>query len=211
MRIGVLISGGGSTLANLIDCTRDGRLRGVEIVRVVSSRRAVRGVEIARDAGLPTEVVRRRDFSGDAAFSERINETLSAARPDLIVMGGFLCYWCVPPCYAQRAINIHPSLLPAFGGQGMFGERVHAAVLRAGGRESGCTVHIVDEQYDHGPIVAQARVAVLPGDTPASLAARVGDAERALYPQVIQSAADHGVAWLADEAQRFASAPRRAV
>lgn len=204
MRIGVLISGGGSTLENLIQCTRDGRLRGVEIVRVVSSRSAVRGVEIARAAGLPTEIVRRRDFGGDAAFSERINAALAAGQPDLVVMGGFLCYWCVPPCYAQRAVNIHPSLLPAFGGQGMFGERVHAAVLRAGVRESGCTVHIVDEQYDHGPIVAQARVPVLPGDTPASLAARVAEAERALYPRVIQSVADHGVAWLVEEARRLA-------
>lgn len=196
LALAVLISGGGTTLANLIDRLADGRLRGVAIRLVISSRPDVPGVEIARNAGLPLRIIRRRAYPDPQAFSAAITEALDAASTDLVVMGGFLCHWLLPPRYFGRVLNIHPALLPAFGGQGMHGRHVHEAVLASGASESGCTVHLVDEQYDHGPIVAQSRVAVLPGDTPASLAARVGEAERELYPRVIQQVADHGLGWL---------------
>jgi phosphoribosylglycinamide formyltransferase-1 len=196
LRLGVLISGGGSTLQNLIDRIRAGTLRNTAIATVISSRGAVRGVELARAAGLPVEILRRRDFPDASAFSTAITAVLDRAAVDLIILAGFLCFWEMPPHFVGRALNIHPALLPHFGGLGMYGTHVHAAVLTAGVPESGCTVHLVDNEYDHGPIIAQARVPVQPGDTPQTLAARVGVAERELYPQVIQQVADQGVAWL---------------
>ncbi len=192
--IGVLISGSGSTLANLIERLADGRLAGIRIACVISSRSAIRGVEIARTAGLQTHIVRRRDHADSRGFSDAIAERLAEAGAELVVMAGFLCYWHVPARYARRTLNIHPALLPAFGGRGMYGAHVHEAVLRAGATESGCTVHLVDEQYDHGPILAQARVAVHANDSVESLAARVGAAERELYPRVL---ADFAAAWCA--------------
>lgn len=196
LRLAVLISGGGSTLANLIDRVTDGRLRGAEIALVVSSRDAVRGCEIARAAGIPLRVIRRREAGSLEAFSAAIGGALDAAGIELAVMGGFLCLWRIPARYQWRVLNVHPSLLPAFGGVGMYGRRVHEAVLASGARETGCTVHIADDEYDHGPIVAQRRVPVLPDDTPDSLAARVQAVERELYPAVIQEVAERGVGWL---------------
>ncbi len=200
LRVAVLISGGGTTLANLIARRRDGRLRNVDLCLVVSSRPDVTGVEIARQADLPVEVVRRRDFPDEPAFSLALTRAIERGNVDLVVMGGFLRLWQLPPAWQGRVLNIHPALLPRHGGRGLYGHRVHEAVLAAGERESGCTVHLVDHQYDHGPIVAQRRVPVLPGDTPESLAARVGCSERELYPEVLQAVADHGLDWLARQA-----------
>jgi formyltetrahydrofolate-dependent phosphoribosylglycinamide formyltransferase len=199
VRLAVLISGSGTTLANLVERIRSGRLAGVQIGLVISSRGQVRGVEVARAAGLPLAIIRRRDYPDDWAFSDAITAALDRAGVDLVAMGGFLCLWHLPPRYAGRALNIHPALLPRFGGPGMHGRHVHAAVLAAGEKESGCTVHLVDEQYDHGPIVAQRRVPVLPGDTPERLAERVMAAERELYPEVLRQIAEHGLAWLAEK------------
>ncbi|MFO0838540.1 MAG: phosphoribosylglycinamide formyltransferase [Phycisphaerae bacterium] len=184
--IAVLISGGGTTLENLIAATRDGRLPNVRIALVISSREDVRGVTIARDAGLPLEIIRKRDFADEAAFSNAIVAALDRAGVRLVAMAGFLCQWRIPPRYTGLVLNIHPALLPRHGGHGMYGMRVHAAVLASRERESGCTVHVADDEYDHGPILAQLRVPVLPGDTPETLAARVAAAERELYPRVIR-------------------------
>jgi phosphoribosylglycinamide formyltransferase-1 len=196
LRLAVLISGGGTTLENLIARIGDGRLRGVQIGLVISSRSSVGGVDIARAAGLPLAVIRRKDQPDDDAFSAAIAAALDRAGIDLVVLGGFLCFWRLPPQYEGRVLNIHPALLPRFGGKGFYGHRVHEAVLAAGVAESGCTVHLVDNQYDHGPIVAQSRVPVRPDDTPDTLAERVGIAERELYPRVIQQVADQGLEWL---------------
>ncbi len=196
LRLGVLVSGAGATLENLVQRIRDGRLRNAEIALVISSRSAVRGVEIAQAAGLPLEIVRKRDHPDEAAFSAAIARMLDRATVDLAVLAGFLCFWRLPPRYDGRVLNIHPALLPRFGGKGMYGRHVHAAVHAAGVTESGCTVHLVDNEYDHGPIVAQARVPVQSADTPETLAQRVMAAERELYPRVIQQIADHGLAWL---------------
>jgi formyltetrahydrofolate-dependent phosphoribosylglycinamide formyltransferase len=192
----VLISGGGSTLDNLIQRIADRRLRGVEIRVVISSRSTVRGVQIARAAGLSLEITRRKDYSGDDAFSAALTAALDRAGVDLVVLAGFLCFWRVPRNYAGRVLNIHPALLPRFGGKGFYGRHVHQAVLAAGQTQSGCTVHLVDNQYDHGPIVAQTRVSAYADDTPDTLAQRVGVAERELYPRVIQTVADEGLGWL---------------
>lgn len=202
LRIGVLISGGGSTLQNLIKRIRDGRLRRVQICVVVSSRSDARGVELARVAGLSTVVLSpaqfRTYYAGvAAAFSEAVATALDDADAELVVMGGFLCHWAFPPRYEGRVLNIHPALLPAFGGKGMYGERVQEAVLAGGGRDAGCTVHLVDLEYDHGPIVAQARVTFDPqAETARSLGQRVRAMEQELYPEVLQQVADNGIGWL---------------
>jgi formyltetrahydrofolate-dependent phosphoribosylglycinamide formyltransferase len=185
-----MISGGGTTLQNLIDRIAAGRLRGVAITRVISSRPDVRGVERAREAGLPVEIVRRKDFADVEAFSHAVVRELDTADAALAVQAGWLCYWRVPFRWMGRVINIHPSLLPDFGGKGFFGARVHEAVLKSGARVSGATVHLVDNEYDHGPIVIQRSCPVVDGDTAESLAARVGDVEREILPLAIEMARD---------------------
>lgn len=196
LRLGVLISGGGTTLENLVARIGREELTNTTINVVISSRRAVRGVQIAQDAELRLQIIRKVDYRDEAAFSDAMTSAIDESGVDLVVMGGFLCFWRIPDRWLGRVINIHPSLLPQFGGKGMHGMAVHRAVLAAGEDESGCTVHLVDNEYDHGPIIAQSRVPVCEGDTPESLAARVGEAERELYPGVIQQIADNGVEWL---------------
>ncbi len=202
LRLGVFISGGGTTLENLVDRIGDGRLRGVEVALVVSSRSNVRGVKIAQAAGLPLEIIRKREHPDEAGFSEALTAAVEHASVDLVALAGFLCFWRLPARFEGRVLNIHPALLPRFGGKGFYGHHVHEVALAARETESGCTVHLVDNQYDHGPIVAQARVPVRPEDTPDLLAARVGQAERELYPQVIQRVADEGLEWLREAWRR---------
>ena len=121
-----------------------------------------------------------------AAFDAALESAIRPYAPDLVVMGGFLSLWHVPADWQGRVINVHPSLLPAFGGKGFYGERVHRAVLEAGVKVTGCTVHFVDDEFDHGPIVAQAAVVVEDDDTPPTLAHRVQEAERRLFPACIR-------------------------
>ncbi len=201
LRIVVLISGGGTTLENLIDRIRNRRLRNVRITGVISSRSSVRGVEIARAAGLPLVVIRRRDYDDHRTFGDAVFAAVRAFGADLVVMGGYLCYLPLPEDFTRRVLNIHPALLPDHGGAGMYGPSVHKAVLASGARRTGCTVHLADDQYDHGPIIAQAATEVRPDDTAESLAARVGELERELYPAVLQQIADRGVEWLDDPAK----------
>lgn len=196
LRLAVLLSGSGTTLANLLDRIRDGQLTHVTIARAVSSRGGVRGLDIAAAAGIRAEVVRPRDFDDAQAFSDAVTRAVESSQADLIVMAGFLCRWLFPGQFNGRVLNIHPALLPDFGGAGMYGRHVHQAVLAAGRATSGCSVHIADLEYDHGPIVAQRPVPVLAGDSAETLAARVGQAEREVYPWVIQQVADRGFNWL---------------
>jgi phosphoribosylglycinamide formyltransferase-1 len=185
-RVCVLISGGGTTLQNLIDCIARGELR-AEIGGVISSRAEAFGVVRAKRAGLPCTIVESR--TDPATFSDRVFAAVRAAEPDWVLLGGWLKLLKIPDDFRGRVLNIHPSLLPAFGGKGMYGHHVHEAVLRAGVPESGCTVHFVDDRYDSGPILLQRRVPVLPGDTPDSLAARVFAAECEAYPAAIRQLA----------------------
>lgn len=184
MTAAVLLSGSGRTLENLLAKRAAGELD-LDLTAVVSSRPDVRGVQVARDHGLPCGVFRRRDFDSVAAHNQALNGWLAPYAPRIIVLAGYLCFYIPPPGFDGVVVNIHPALLPKYGGQGFFGDRVHTAVLAAGDTETGCTVHLVDGQYDHGRILDQMKVPVLPGDDVASLAARVFAAECELYPQVL--------------------------
>jgi phosphoribosylglycinamide formyltransferase 1 len=183
-RVVVLLSGSGRTLANLLQSTELDDCP-IAIVHVISTRPDVAGNDIARDAGIPLNIVSRRSFEDVASFNEALFNIIDSARADLVVCAGFLSKLIVPDRYLGRIVNIHPSLLPLFGGKGYYGLRVHQAVLESGMRVSGCTVHFVDNAYDAGPIIAQRCVPVDPEDTPESLAQRVFEEECRLYPHVI--------------------------
>ena len=185
IRLGVLISGGGTTLMNILEYIKQGRLN-AEVAVVICSRSAVTGIEKAKKAGLNVIIIRKKDFPGIDEFSRRIEEELVAVNVDLVVQGGWLCLWKIPARYENRVMNIHPALLPSFGGQGMWGHHVHEAVLAAGCKISGCTVHFCTNEYDKGPIIDQEQCRVRSDDTPEILAARVFEAECILYPRVIQ-------------------------
>ncbi len=189
IRLGVLISGGGRTLMNILECIKKGQLN-AEIAVVISSRSTVAGVERARNAGLDVKVIRRKDYPDIDAFSKRIEEELVAANVELVVQAGWLCLWKIPARYENCVMNIHPALLPSFGGQGMWGHHVHEAVLKAGCKLSGCTVHFCTNQYDKGPIILQRVCEVRDDDTVETLAARVFEQECIAYPEAIRRFAE---------------------
>jgi phosphoribosylglycinamide formyltransferase-1 len=180
IRLVALISGGGTTLQNLIDRIAAGTLNAT-LAGVVSSRADVFGVERAKKAGLPVEVVAR-----GGGFPERVWAAVRSSAPDLVVLAGWLHLLPIPEEFRHRVLNIHPSLLPAFGGKGMYGRHVHEAVLAYGAKVTGCTVHFADDTYDTGPIVVQKCVPVKEGDDPDTLAARVFQAECEAYPEAIE-------------------------
>jgi len=185
IRLGVLISGGGRTMMNILNCIKCRELN-AEIALVISSLSTVAGVDKARHAGLPLKVIRRKDYPDIDAFSEHIVKELKAAKVDLVVQGGWLCLWKIPPQYESRVMNIHPALLPSFGGKGMWGHHVHEAVLAAGCKVSGCTVHFCTNEYDRGPIIVQRTCPVADDDTADTLAERVFEQECIAYPQAIR-------------------------
>jgi phosphoribosylglycinamide formyltransferase 1 len=184
--IAVLLSGSGRTLQNLLRSIQRGDLR-ARIVHVISSRHRVRGIEIARAAEIPLIVVARREYSSIDDFSDDVFTILGRIQPNLVVCAGFLSKIVVPDEWLGRIINIHPSLLPLFGGKGFYGDRVHRAVLDSGMRVSGCTVHFLDNEYDAGPIIAQRCVRVEHGDTVETLAARVFETECDVYPRAVEA------------------------
>jgi formyltetrahydrofolate-dependent phosphoribosylglycinamide formyltransferase len=179
----VLISGGGRTLMNLHQLAQSGRLA-VRVARVIASRQCT-GVDKALAAGLDVQVVPFKQIGDPSAYSQRIGQLLAEAGADLVVLAGFLSMWQIPPAFEGRVVNIHPALLPSFGGKGMYGHHVHEAVLAAGCKVSGCTVHFVTNRYDEGPIIVQRCVPVLEDDTPDSLADRVFEQEMIAYPEAI--------------------------
>jgi len=185
IRLGILISGGGRTMLNILDSIKRGRLN-AEIAVVISSLSTVAGVGRARNASLPLTVIRKKDYSDIDAFSLRLEEELVAAKVDLVVQGGWLCLWKIPSQYENRVMNIHPALLPSFGGKGMWGHHVHEAVLAAGCKVSGCTVHFCTNEYDKGPIIVQRTCPVEDDDTPNALADRVFEQECIAYPEAIR-------------------------
>lgn len=170
----------------LIDATRDGRIPG-EVGLVVSTSPGAPALERAEAAGVPTQLLAAADFPTPEALDEALADAFEAAQVDLICLAGYMRL--LSPVflnrYQGRIMNVHPGLLPAFGGQGFYGRRVHEAVLAAGAKVSGVTVHFVDEEYDHGPIILQRVVPVEEGDTPESLAARVLAAEHQAYPEAV--------------------------
>lgn len=187
MRVAVFASGGGSNLQAILDGIREGELPAA-VVLVVADRTEAGALDRARREGIPTAVVRPADFGDAAAFGERLLALVHQHEVELIALAGYLRQ--VPPsvvaAFRHRILNVHPALLPAFGGKGMYGRRVHEAAIAYGVRWSGATVHLVDEEYDTGPIVLQEPVPVHPDDTPETLAARVLEVEHRLYPEAIR-------------------------
>ena len=186
INLAVLLSGSGRTLQNFIDRGADGRLD-ARVSVVISSRADAYGLERARKHAIPAVCVPSRTYRGDwAAMSEAIWAVLDRHPVDLLAMAGFMCIFRLPPKFLGRAMNVHPALIPSFCGQGYYGHRVHEAVLAAGCKVSGCTVHFADNQYDAGPIIIQKAAPVLDDDTPDTLAARVFAQECEAYPEAVQ-------------------------
>jgi phosphoribosylglycinamide formyltransferase-1 len=183
MKLAVLISGSGTTLQNLIERRS---ADGLDLKLVVSSRPGIAGLDRALAAGIPACIVDRRAFQTAADFSRAVFQKLDESEADLVCLGGWLCLLEIPPQYHGRVMNIHPSLLPSFGGRGMFGKYVHQAVLDRGCKISGCTVHFVDDGYDSGPIILQRTCPVQDADTTTTLAARVFEQEKIAYPEAIE-------------------------
>jgi formyltetrahydrofolate-dependent phosphoribosylglycinamide formyltransferase len=188
IRIGALISGGGRTVVNIARAI-EGEDLPVEIGVIIAHREEVPGVARCRALGLPVRVLPKPPNDGSnrvPPLDDAIDAALEAAGIELVCLCGYLRHFRVGTRWAGRTINIHPALLPKFGGQGMYGDHVHAAVIAAGERESGCTIHVVDEEYDRGPILLQRRCPVLPGDDAHALASRVFDEETKAYPEVLR-------------------------
>lgn len=185
VNLAVLVSGGGTTLQNLLRRIADGSLDAR--VRLVIGSRAGLGAEAkAQAASLPYEVVARRDCSSVEQFSDRVFGLVEGSGVDLACLAGWLSLLRVPERWLGRVMNIHPALLPSFGGRGMYGRRVHEAVLAHGCKVSGCTVHFVNNEYDAGPIILQRCCAVRDDDTPDTLATRVHEEECLAYPEAIR-------------------------
>lgn len=186
IKIAVLISGGGRTLKNLLELTAEEKGLPVDMRLVISSSAKATGLQFAREANIETAVFDRKKFATDVDYGNAIFDACRAAGVDYVVMAGFLKLAPVPEDFTGRVLNIHPALIPAFCGPGMYGDRVHQAVLDYGAKISGCTVHFVDNEYDRGPIIWQQPVPVFDDDTAESLAARVFTAEKEAYPHVLK-------------------------
>jgi phosphoribosylglycinamide formyltransferase-1 len=185
INVAVLASGSGTTLQNLIDQIAAGQLD-ARIAVVIGSKPGLVALKRAADSKIMNFVVDRKDFSSVADFSKAVFSLCDDAAVDLVCLAGWLCLIELPEKYSGKVMNIHPALLPCFGGMGMYGNRVHEAVLAHGCKVSGCTVHFVDADYDAGPIIMQRSCAVAEDDTPDTLAARVFEDEKIAYPQAIQ-------------------------
>ena len=185
-RLALFISGTGGNALSLLRACREGRVPALPVLGLASTPKAG-GLARLEAEGLPTAVLVRKDFESDEAFSEACYRASEGAGADLICLCGWLKKLAVPARWEGRILNIHPGLLPRYGGPGMYGMHVHRAVLEAGEAESGATVHLVDGEYDHGRILQQLRVPVLPGDTPEDLQKRVYAAEMELYPSALSA------------------------
>ena len=193
MRAVVMVSGGGTNLQAILDAVRDGKITNTEICGVISNRTDAYALERAKKAGIPAVCVSRKAYATRAEFETALLAAVDSLKPDLIVLAGFLV---IIPAemirrYERRIINIHPSLIPSFCGDGFYGLHVHEQVLARGVKVTGATVHYVDEGTDTGPILIQKAVAVEPNDTPEVLQRRVMEqAEWIILPQVIDAIAN---------------------
>ena len=189
--IAVLISGGGTTLRNLIELRDRGELP-IDIRLVVSSTKKAGGIGIAARASIPTLVVPKRKTQPAEEHSASVFDPIRQAGVQLVVMGGYLQHVLIPKDFENKVVNIHPSLIPAFAGKGMYGLRVHQAAIDFGVKVSGCTVHFVDNEYDHGPILLQRTCSVADGDTAETLQRRVFELECGALPEAIRNIAAQG-------------------
>ncbi len=188
LKIAVMVSGGGTNLQAIIDAIAEGRIRDAGIVRVISNKKDAYALQRAEQAGIKTAVVSRKDHSDAGDFDRAMLEALDGASPELIVLAGFLVVLSqeIIKKYEGRIINIHPSLIPSFCGEGFYGLKVHEEVLKRGVKVTGATVHFVDEGCDTGPIILQKAVETKPDDTPETLQRRVMEqAEWKILPEAI--------------------------
>ena len=185
LRVAVLLSGEGTSLENLCERIDAGEVP-AEVVVVIASKAGAGGLARARRRGIPAAAIPRRSFASVATFNDALHAELEKHPVDLVALLGFLSPFELRGRYEGRTLNVHPALIPAFCGEGMYGRRVHEAVLAAGVKITGATVHFADEHYDTGPIVLQEAVPVRDDDTPETLAARVQAAERRLVPAAIR-------------------------
>ncbi len=185
LRLGILVSGGGRTMVNIHAQIEAGKLN-ARIVSVICSRSKIKGIERASKMGIEPVIIRKKDFSDIDEFSQRIESELVKSKVDLVIQAGWLCLWKIPLQYNDRVMNIHPALLPGFGGQGMWGHHVHEAVLEAGCKVSGCTVHFCTNEYDKGQILVQRACNLEDDDDAETLAARVFEQECIAYPEAIR-------------------------
>ena len=193
-KIAILLSGAhgrGSTLINLANACKDRRIPSAGIVAVIGTIKSSPAIARARENELPTVIVP----PGGDDYDARLLDALNRVQPDLICLAGYMrkAPDIVIAAYPGRIVNIHPALLPAFGGRGMFGEHVHQAVFEHGVKVTGCSVHFVDGEYDAGPIILQKIVQILDDDTPETIAARVLVAEHAAYPEAVRLIAESRV------------------
>ena len=189
-RIAVLVSGGGTNLQALIDAQASGILHSGRISLVVSNARGAYALERAAKAGIPTETLIKKECGSQAAFEEKLDQILKENQIDLIILAGFMTILTASftSRYPKRILNVHPSLIPSFCGEGFYGLRVHQAALDYGVKVTGATVHFVNEIPDGGEIIAQKAVEILPGDTPETLQRRVMEqAEWILLPQAAET------------------------
>ncbi len=187
LKLAVFASGGGSNFGAILRAIESGNLN-AEPVLLIADRRDIGAIDKAEDWDIPVAVLPPADFENEDSFAEAVLGSLAEHLADFIALAGYLKKIPSPVVNAfhHRMLNIHPALLPAFGGKGMYGNRIHEAVLEHGCRVTGVTVHLVDARYDAGPIVLQEPVAVREEDTPKSLAARVLQLEHRLYPEALQ-------------------------
>ena len=185
LRLAVLLSGSGTTLENIFQHIERGELP-ARVVVVISSLSKAYGLVRARRRGVQTRVFVRKEYPSTEAYSKAVFEAVRDDGAELVCLAGFMVQIKVPSDYAGRIMNIHPALIPAFCGKGVYGHFVHEAVLESGVKVTGCTVHFVDDEYDHGPIIVQRPVEVDPDDTPDTLAERVQAEERKAYPEAIR-------------------------
>ena len=183
-RIAFFISGTGGNALNLLRACREGRVPAEPVLALSSSAKAG-GIARLEAEGLRVIALERKAFDSDAAYSAACYAAVEAAGAEVICLAGWLKKLVVPKAWEGRILNIHPGLLPEFGGPGMYGMHVHRAVIAAGVPESGCTIHLVDDEYDHGSPLAVAKVPVHPGDTPEDLQKRVYAEEMRLYPEAL--------------------------
>lgn len=192
LRIAVMVSGGGTNLQAVIDAIEEGRIRDTKIVRVISNKKDAFALERAKKAGIDAVAVTRPEFESREEFDKALLDALDEAQPDLVVLAGFLVVLSpeIIGKYKGRIINIHPSLIPSFCGEGFYGLKVHEEALKRGVKVTGATVHFVDEGCDTGPIIMQKAVEVEPGDTPEILQRRVMEqAEWKILPETIDKIA----------------------
>jgi phosphoribosylglycinamide formyltransferase-1 len=187
-KLGVLASGGGSNLQAIIDATKSGELDCAEVAVVISDKKNAYVLQRACNAGIDSYYLKFKDYNSKEDYDKKIVEILDLYKVDLVILAGYLKILTkeLINVYKDKILNIHPGLLPAYGGVNMYGIKVHEAVIMAGAKQSGCTVHIVTEEVDRGPVLDEIRVDVKPEDTPESLAKRVLVCEHQLYPRAIK-------------------------